>query len=89
LSGDLKGARGIGDATGYAFAANHAPFLLKLLTYNLLRRFAIHHRPDLPALRRCRTAWLRRVLIDIPGQLVTSGRRHRLLVPRHAIRGPS
>ena len=89
LIAELKNDWGIGDATGYAFAANHALFLLKLLTYNLLRRFARWHRPDLPALRRCRTAWLRRGLVDIPGQLVTSGRRHRLLVPRHAIRGPS
>lgn len=86
LIAELKNAWGIGDATGYAFAANHALFLLKLLTYNLLRRFAAHHAPRL---RRCRTAWLRRALITVPGQLVTSGRRHRLLVPRHALRSPS
>lgn len=50
---ELKNSWGIGDATAYAFAANHALFLLKL-------RFAAHHTPRL---RRCRTAWLQCALI--------------------------
>lgn len=78
LIADLKNFWGIGDATGYPFAANHALFLLKLLGYNLLRRYAAVR---CPSLRRWRTAWLRRALVNVPGRLVRSGRQHRLLMP--------
>ncbi len=78
LIADLKNSWGIADATGYAFAANHALFLLKLLSYNLLRRYAAD---QCPSLRRWRTPWLRRALVNVPGRLVRSGRQHRLIMP--------
>ncbi len=37
--GELKGAWGIGEASCYSFTANHAAFLLKLLSHNLLHRY--------------------------------------------------
>lgn len=75
---ELKGSWGIGHASSYGFAANHAVLLLKLLAYNLLHRYAAHGHPTLP---RWRTAWRRRTLIAIPGRLSRSGRVLTLHVP--------
>jgi hypothetical protein len=78
LIAECKGAWGIGHASSYGFMANHAVFLLKLLTHNLLDRYATEQFPELP---RWRTTWRRRTLIRVPGRLVRSGRRRSLRLP--------
>ena len=78
LIAELKGAWGIGQTTGYAFVANHAMLLLKVLTHNLLRRYA---REVFPQVARWRTPWLRRVLVRVPGRLSRSGRKTTLHLP--------
>ncbi|HOU91420.1 MAG TPA: transposase [Polyangiaceae bacterium] len=70
--GDLKHALGLGKMPSQDFNANHAAFLLKLLTHNLLRVYA---RRKARAVAHWRTPWLRRVLILRPGRLLRSGRR--------------
>ena len=72
---ELKGGWGIGHASSYSFAANHAVLLLKLLAYNLLDRYATTQHVTLP---RWRTPWRRRTLIVVPGRLSRSGRRRQL-----------
>lgn len=78
LLADLKGFSGIGQASCYAFAANHAAFLLKLLAFNLLDRYAHTMYPELP---RWRTDWRRRTLLRCPGRLSRSGRGRKLHLP--------
>jgi hypothetical protein len=78
LIAEFKGAWGIGQASSYSFAANHALFLLKMLTHNLLDRYTTEH---FPTLRRWRTPWLRRTLLRVPGRLCRSGRVRRLRLP--------
>ncbi len=78
LIAECKGAWGIGHASSYSFAANHAVFLLKLLTHNLLDRYATEQFPALP---RWRTPWRRRTLLRVPGRLSRSGRGRRLRLP--------
>ncbi len=78
LLADLKGCSGIGQTSCYAFAANHAAFLLKLLAFNLLDRFTHTMHPELP---RWRTGWRRRTLLRCPGRLSRSGRRRKLHLP--------
>jgi hypothetical protein len=78
LLADLKNFLGIGQASCYAFAANHAAFLLKLLAFNLLDRYVHTMHPALP---RWRTGWRRRTLLCCPGRLSRSGRRRKLHVP--------
>jgi hypothetical protein len=78
LIAECKGAWGIGHASSYSFAANHAVFLLKLLTHNLLDRYATEQFPELP---RWRTPWRRRTLLRVPGRLTRSGRGRRLRLP--------
>ena len=78
LIAELKGAWGIGHASSYGFAANHAVFLLKLLTHNLLDRYATEQFPELP---RWRTPWRRRTLLRVPGRLSRSGRGRSLRLP--------
>ncbi len=68
----------LGRASCYAFAANHAAFLLKLLAFNLLDRYVHTMHPALP---RWRTGWRRRTLLCCPGRLSRSGRRRKLHVP--------
>ena len=72
LIGELKGNWGIGDIPCYSFDANHAMLLLKLLTYNLLRRYV---EDRAPSIRRWRAKWIRRVLICRPCRMIRSGRR--------------
>lgn len=72
IIGDLKHGLGIGDVPTRSFVANHAMFLLKLITHNLLRRFA---GAALPRAFYWRTPWLQRVLICRPGRLLRSGRQ--------------
>jgi hypothetical protein len=78
LIAELKGGWGIGHASSYAFMANHAMFLLKMLTHNLLDRYATEQFPDLP---RWRTPWRRRTLLRVPGRLSRHGRGRKLHLP--------
>lgn len=75
LIAEFKGAWGIAHASTYGFAANHAMFLLKMLTHNLLARYTTE---QFPHLARWRTPWQRRVLLRVPGRLSLSGRRRKL-----------
>jgi hypothetical protein len=84
LIAEFKGAWGIGHASTYGFAANHAMFLLKNLMHNLLDRYA-HER--FPNLARWRTPWCRRALLRVPGRLSRSSRVRRLhLLPGTPLR---
>jgi len=77
---ELKGGFGIGKVSTDCFDANEASFLLKVLAFNLLRRWVQQrHRP----LASWRTPWIRRVCVHIPGRLLRSGGRWELrLAPR-------
>lgn len=75
LIAELKGAWNIGQASSYGFNANHAVLLLKMLSHNLLDRYARECFPHLPAWR---TPWRRRLLLRAPGRLSRSGGRRRL-----------
>jgi len=72
LIADLKGAWGIDKVPSQNFQANHAALLLKVLAYNLLRRYV---RAKVPALRTWRAPWIRRAIISVPGRLIRSGRQ--------------
>lgn len=78
--GELKSGFGIGKVSTDCFSANEAAFLLKVLAFNLLRRWVhARHRP----LASWRTSWLRRVCVHVPGRLLRSGGRWELrLAPR-------
>lgn len=78
LIAEFKGAWGIGHASSCGFAANHAMFLLKMLTHNLLDRYASERFPSLP---RWRTPWRRRVLLRVPGRLSRSANKRTLHLP--------
>jgi hypothetical protein len=71
---EAKGSWGLGKVSSQEFDANHAHLLVKVLGYNLLRRFA---EATAPALARARwsTAWLRRALITVPGRLIHHAHR--------------
>lgn len=74
LIAELKNGFGIGKVPSRDFDSNHAMFLLKLLTHNLVRRYAAEYAPDLP----WRGPWLMRALFRVPGRLTRSGRCTRL-----------
>jgi len=73
--GELKSGMGLGKVPSSNFNANHTAFLIKLLAFNLLMRFATHVGVRVSTWR---TPWLRRLLICRPGRLVCSGRRYTL-----------
>ena len=77
---ELKGGFGIGKVSTDCFDANEAAFLLKVLAFNLLRRWVqARHR----AVASWRTPWTRRVCVQIPGRLLRAGGRWELrLAPR-------
>jgi hypothetical protein len=75
LIAELKNGFALGKASSSDFDANHAAFLLKMLAYNLVRRF-VHE--QVPALATWRVAWIRRAVFLRPGRLVRSGRRLKL-----------
>lgn len=78
--GDLKGGFGIGKHSSMLFEANEAAFLLKLLAYNLLRRYVCERHPSV---REWRTPWIRRLLIAVPGRLLRAEGRWQLrMAPR-------
>jgi hypothetical protein len=72
LIGEFKHHLGIGAVPTGSLNANHAMLLVKLLTYNLLRRF-VHLRA--PHLGAWHLPWLRAALLCVPARLVRSGRR--------------
>jgi hypothetical protein len=77
---DLKGGFGIGKVSTDCFNANEAAFLLKVLAFNLQRRWVQARHPTLGSWR---TPWLRRVCVQVPGRLLRSGGRWELrLAPR-------
>lgn len=76
LIAELKGPWALGKVPTGTFDANHAAFLLKLLAFNLFRRF-IDER--FPSLTPWRTAWARRVLVARAGRLVRGAGRSRIL----------
>jgi hypothetical protein len=77
---DLKGGFGIGKVSTDCFNANEAGFLLKVLAFNLQRRWVQARHA---ALSSWRTPWLRRVCVQVPGRLLRSGGRWELrLAPR-------
>jgi Transposase DDE domain group 1 len=77
---ELKGGFGIGKVSTDCFDANEAAFLLKVLAFNLLRRWVqTRHQ----AFASWRTTWIRRVCVQVPGRLLRSGGRWELrLAPR-------
>jgi hypothetical protein len=77
---ELKGGFGIGKVSTDCFDANEAAFLLKVLAFNMLRRWVqVRHR----AFAGWRTPWIRRVCVQVPGRLLRSGGRWELrLAPR-------
>jgi hypothetical protein len=72
LIGEFKHHLSIGAVPTDSFNANHAMLLLKLLTYNLLRRFVCEVAPRYGAWQ---LPWLRAALLCVPGRLVRSGRK--------------
>jgi hypothetical protein len=82
LIAEFKNGWGIGDMPCWAFDANHAAFLIKLLAHNLMRRFARMTAPRLAA-AKWRVDWLRQALISVPGRLVQTARQWTLYVPVH------
>jgi hypothetical protein len=80
LIAELKGGFGIGKVSTDSFNANEAAFLLKVLAFNLLRRWVqARHR----AFAGWRTPWIRRVCVHVPGRLLRSqGRWELRLAPR-------
>lgn len=80
---ELKGGWGLGKMPTNDFDANHALMLVKVLAYNLLRRFGEW---VAPSLSRWSTTWLRRALIALPGRLVRHAHRWALRIsPRCAL----
>ncbi|XXZ40343.1 IS1380 family transposase [Sorangium sp. So ce327] len=73
---DLKHGWGCGQVPSHIFAANHAMLLLKLLAHNLMRRYVLRRFPELS---RWTAPWLRRELILVPGRLLRSPGRERIL----------
>jgi hypothetical protein len=81
--GELKNGWGLGKVPSQVFDANHAAMLIKLLSYNLMRRYAAATCP--PDLHRWRSTWLRRALIWTPGRLVRSSRCWSLRLPPRSL----
>jgi hypothetical protein len=82
LIGELKHGWGIGKVASQSFDANHAMLLLKVLAYNLMRRYVSGIFPEL---RQWRAPWLRRALVLVPGRLMYSGRSWTLRVPERSM----
>jgi hypothetical protein len=73
LIGELKNGFAIGKASSSSFDANEAALLIKLLAYNLLRRWVAAELP--PSMATWRSSWIRRAAILIPARLLRSGGR--------------
>jgi hypothetical protein len=72
LIAELKNGFGIGKASSSCFGANEAALLIKILAYNLMRRWVS---AELPAVASWRSSWIRRAAILIPARLLRSGGR--------------
>lgn len=80
LIGELKNAFGIGKISTAAFDANEAAFLIKMLAYNLMRRWVV---ATCAGAARWRASWIRRACVCTPARLLRSGGRWELrLAPR-------
>lgn len=80
LIGELKNSFGIGKVSTNAFDANEAAFLIKLLAYNLLRRWVA---AKVSAAVKWQASWIRKTCICVPARLLRSGGRWELrLAPR-------
>jgi hypothetical protein len=73
--GEQKNDWGLGDAPSGVFAANHAMFLIKLYSANLLTAYASR---KLPPTRRWGADWKRKVLILIPARIIRGARQFRV-----------
>lgn len=73
LIAELKNAFGIGKASTNDFDANEAAFLIKLLAYNLMRRWVACSckRPSVG----WRASWIRRACVLVPARLLRVGGR--------------
>ena len=77
---ELKSGFGIGKVSTSSFDANEAAFLLKVLAFNLLRRWVAARAPRASGWR---IHWIRQVCIRVPGRLLRSNGRWELrLAPR-------
>lgn len=72
LIAELKNGFGIGKASSSCFGANEVALLIKILAYNLMRRWVS---AELPAIASWRSSWIRRAAILIPARLLRSGGR--------------
>lgn len=80
LIGELKNGIGIGKVATDCFDANEAAFLLKLLAFNLVRRWIETRHP---IAKPWRVTWIRDVCVRVPGRLLRSqGRWELRLAPR-------
>lgn len=80
LIGELKNSFGIGKVSTVAFDANEAAFLIKMLAYNLMRRWVV---ANFPPAARWRASWIRHACVCVPARLLRSGGRWELrLAPR-------
>jgi hypothetical protein len=80
LIGELKGSFGIGKVPTASFEANEGFFLIKLLAYNLMKRWVMAR---LAAVACWSMPWVRRVLVYVPARLLRAGGRWELrLAPR-------
>lgn len=73
LIAELKNGFGIGKVSSASFVANEAALLIKLLAYNLMRRWVAAELPA--AVATWRASWIRRAVILIPARLLRSGGR--------------
>lgn len=80
LIAELKNGFGIGKVSTSDFQANEAAFLIKLLAYNLMRRWATQ---TCEPIAHWRASWIRRAIVCVPARLLrSSGRWELRLAPR-------
>ena len=80
LIAELKNAFGIGKVSTSDFEANEAAFLIKLLAYNLMRRWALQ---TCESIAHWRATWIRRAALCVPARLLRiNGRWELRLAPR-------
>jgi hypothetical protein len=83
LISDLKSDFGIGKVSTSSFDANEALFLIRVLAYNLVRRWI---QASSSMIRSWRMSWIREAYILIPGRLLRAGGSLELrLAPRPAL----
>jgi hypothetical protein len=78
---ELKNSLGFGKAPSHDFEANEAAMLVKVLAFNLLRRWVVSTMPV--QFHLWRTKWIRDLAISVPGRLLRSqGRWELRMQPR-------